>query len=132
MSLVSAIEALAERGVRVINLSLSGPANAVLQNAIAAARAEGIVIIATAGNNGAGAEPAYPAASPGVIAVTAVDQDLNISHTTQGACIDLTVLVKCLDGLGQGSSTLKQARPMQVPFICTTGLSACLQPAAQS
>ncbi|WP_157934521.1 S8 family serine peptidase [Microvirga ossetica] len=119
MSLVSAIEALAERGVRVINLSLSGPANTVLQNAIAAAQAEGIVIIAAAGNNGAGAEPAYPAAYPGVIAVTAVDQDLNVyRRATQGAYIDLAGPgVNVWTASGQGSGALKTGTSYAVPFV---------------
>ena len=65
MSLVAAVEALVERGVQVMNLSLSGPPNEVLQNAIEAAQAKGIVIVVAAGNNGPGAEPSYPAAYPG-------------------------------------------------------------------
>jgi subtilisin family serine protease len=85
-SLVEALKVLAERGVRVINMSLSGPANEVLQKAIAAAQAKGIVIVAAAGNNGAGAEPSYPAAYPGVVAVTAVDHELNVyRRATQGS-----------------------------------------------
>ena len=119
MSLVSAIEALAERGVRVINLSLSGPPNAVLQNAIEAAQAEGIVIIAAAGNNGAGAEPAYPAAYPGVIAVTAVDQDLNVyRRATQGAYIDLAGPgVNVWTASAQGSGALRTGTSYAVPFV---------------
>ena len=119
MSLVSAIEVLAERGVRVINLSLSGPPNAVLQNAIEAAQAEGIVIIAAAGNNGAGAEPAYPAAYPGVIAVTAVDQDLNVyRRATQGAYIDLAGPgVNVWTASGQGSGALRTGTSYAVPFV---------------
>jgi subtilisin family serine protease len=90
-SLVDAIEALAKRGVRVMNLSLSGPANAMLQKAIEAAQAKGIVIIAAVGNNGAGAQPSYPAAYPGVVAVTAVDQKLNVyRRATRGAYVDLS------------------------------------------
>ncbi len=120
MSLVSAIEALAERGVRVINLSLSGPPNAVLQNAIEAAQAEGIVIIAAAGNNGARAEPAYPAAYPGVIAVTAVDQDLTVyRRATQGAYIDLAgpgVNVWTASS-AQGSGALRTGTSYAVPFV---------------
>jgi hypothetical protein len=77
-SLVLALEALAERNVRVVNMSLSGPPNEVLKGAIAAAQAKGMVIVAAAGNNGAGAEPSYPAAYPGVIAVTAVDRNLGV------------------------------------------------------
>jgi hypothetical protein len=134
-SLVAAIEALAERGVRVMNLSLSGPPNEVLQNAIEAAQAKGIVIIAAAGNNGAGAEPSYPAAYPGVIAVTAVDQDLNVyRRATQGAYIDLAapgvdVWTASAQGSGtppgvnvwtasaQGSGTLRTGTSYAVPFV---------------
>ena len=129
MSLVSAIEALAERGVRVINLSLSGPPNAVLQNAIEAAQAEGIVIIAAAGNNGAGAEPAYPAAYPGVIAVTAVDQDLNVyRRATQGAYIDLAGPgVNVWTASAQGSGALRTGTSYAVPS-CPPPQVCCLPP----
>lgn len=118
-SLVAAIEALAERGVRVINLSLSGPPNEVLQNAIEAAQAKGIVIIAAAGNNGAGAEPSYPAAYPGVIAVTAVDKDLNVyRRATHGPYIDLAAPgVDVWTASAQGSSTLRTGTSYAVPFV---------------
>jgi hypothetical protein len=119
MTLVAAIETLAERGVRVINLSLSGPANEVLQKAIMAAQAKGIVIVAAVGNNGAGAEPSYPAAYPGVIAVTAVDQDLNVyRRATQGAYIDLAAPgVNVWTASAQGSGTLKTGTSYAVPFV---------------
>jgi subtilisin family serine protease len=118
-SLVAAIEALAERGVRVMNLSLSGPPNEVLQAAIEAAQAKGIVIIAAAGNNGAGAEPSYPAAYPGVIAVTAVDQDLNVyRRATQGAYIDLAAPgVNVWTASAQGSGALRTGTSYAVPFV---------------
>ncbi len=57
----------------VINISLVGPANAVLKRAIDAVRARGIAVVAAVGNDGPAAPPQYPAAYPGVIAVTAVD-----------------------------------------------------------
>jgi hypothetical protein len=63
----------AEQGADVINLSLGGPGmSAVLEDAIDSARAAGAVIVAAAGNDGA-PFPNYPAAAPGVIAVTATD-----------------------------------------------------------
>jgi subtilisin family serine protease len=65
---------LAGRGTRVLNLSLAGPPNAVLEEAIARLAAAGVVVVAAAGNGGPRAEPAYPAAYPTVIAVTAVDR----------------------------------------------------------
>jgi subtilisin family serine protease len=118
MSLVSALKMLAERGVRVINLSLSGPANGILQNAIEAAQAEGIVIVAAAGNNGVGAEPAYPGAYPGVIAVTAVDQELNVyRRATQGPYIDLAGPgVNVWTASAQGSGSLRTGTSYAVPF----------------
>jgi hypothetical protein len=119
MSLVAAIEALAERGVQVMNMSLSGPANEVLQKAIAAAQAKGIVIVAAAGNNGAGAEPSYPAAYAGVIAVTAVDQDLKVyRRATQGAYVDLAAPgVNVWTASAQGSGALKTGTSYAVPFV---------------
>jgi hypothetical protein len=118
-SLVTAIETLAERGVRVINLSLSGPANEVLQKAMAAAQAKGIVIVAAAGNNGAGAEPSYPAAYPDVIAVTAVDRELNVyRRATHGPYVDLAAPgVNVWTASAQGSGTLRTGTSYAVPFV---------------
>ncbi|WP_262032354.1 S8 family serine peptidase [Microvirga sp. Mcv34] len=118
-SLVTAIEALAERGVRVINLSLSGPANEVLHKAIAAAQAKGIVIVAAAGNNGAGAEPSYPAAYPWVIAVTAVDHALNVyRRATRGPYVDLAAPgVNVWTASARGSGTLRTGTSYAVPFV---------------
>jgi minor extracellular protease Epr len=73
-ALVEAMDFLAGRGTRVLNLSLAGPPNAVLEEAIARLAAAGVVVVAAAGNGGPRAEPAYPAAYPTVIAVTAVDR----------------------------------------------------------
>lgn len=119
MTLVAAVEALAERGVRVMNMSLSGPSNVVLQKAIAAAQAKGIVIVAAAGNNGAGAEPAYPAAYPGVVAVTAIDRDLNVyRRATRGPYIDLSAPgVNVWTASAQGSGMLRTGTSYAVPFV---------------
>jgi hypothetical protein len=64
---------LTSRGVRIINVSLVGPANPLLERAVAAARARGIIIVAAVGNDGPAAPPSYPASYPGVVAVTGVD-----------------------------------------------------------
>jgi subtilisin family serine protease len=121
MTLVAAIEALAEQGVRVMNMSLSGPSNEVLQKAIAAAQSKGIVIVAAAGNNGAGAEPSYPAAYPGVVAVTAVDHELNVyRRATRGAYVDLSAPgVNVWTATAQGSPTLRTGTSFAVPFVST-------------
>lgn len=71
--LVAAIDAVAAGDVSVINLSLAGPANLLLEDAGAEAAARGILLVAAAGNGGPRAPAAYPAAYPWAIAVTAVD-----------------------------------------------------------
>jgi subtilisin family serine protease len=73
VALARALGWMAERGVRVVAVSLVGPANALVQRTIAAARARGVNVIAAVGNDGPAAPPAYPASYPGVIAVTGVD-----------------------------------------------------------
>jgi len=74
-TLVRGLDHLVEAGATVINLSLTGPANAVLEQTLAELEsAEGIVVVAAAGNGGPNAPPAYPAAYDSVIAVTAVDR----------------------------------------------------------
>jgi hypothetical protein len=88
--LTAALAMLSDRGVRVINLSLSGPPNRLLERAIAAVVARDVILVAAAGNKGPGGEPAYPAAYPGVVAVTAVDRDLHIyDRATRGDYVSL-------------------------------------------
>lgn len=72
-SVANALDLLIGEGVDVINLSFSGPENAVLKRVVQEAAARGVGLVAAAGNGGPGSAPAYPAAWPEVIAVTAVD-----------------------------------------------------------
>lgn len=64
---------LVSEGSRVVTISLVGPRNPVLERAVAAAQAKGVVIVAAVGNDGPAAPPAFPASYDGVVAVTAVD-----------------------------------------------------------
>jgi subtilisin family serine protease len=100
-------------------MSLSGPPNEVLRKAIASAQERGMVIVAAAGNNGAGAEPSYPAAYPGVIAVTAVDRKLDIyRRATQGEYVDLAAPgVDLWVAAPGGGGTMKTGTSYAVPFI---------------
>ena len=61
------------KGARIINMSFAGPRDALFERMIAEATKRGSVIVAAAGNRGPKAPPAYPAAYPEVIAVTATD-----------------------------------------------------------
>ena len=70
---VEALIWLMRERVPVINVSLVGPPNLMLQSAVAGAVARGYLIGAAVGNDGPAAPPLYPAAWPGVVGVTAVD-----------------------------------------------------------
>ncbi len=90
-TLVRSLDLLADRDVSIINLSLSGPANRLLETMVRTLRARGIHLVAASGNGGPGADPAYPAAYPGVIAVTAIDSGKRVYRRAgQGAHIDFS------------------------------------------
>lgn len=72
-AIVRALAWLASKRPEVINISLVGPENKLVQRAIAAVRSKGINVVAAVGNDGPAAPPQYPASYPGVVAVTGVD-----------------------------------------------------------
>ncbi|MEZ5454200.1 MAG: S8 family serine peptidase, partial [Thiothrix sp.] len=85
-----ALEIVMKKGVNVLNLSFAGKPDPVVDQLVQAAVQRGITVVASAGNNGPGAPPAYPAALPGVIAVTAVDKGERLfSGANRGEYIDL-------------------------------------------
>jgi len=64
---------LSRERVPVINISLVGPANSLLEQVVRIVTARGHIVVAAVGNDGPSAPPLYPAAYPEVIAVTGVD-----------------------------------------------------------
>jgi subtilisin family serine protease len=70
---VRALSWLAGERVAVVNLSLVGPPNRLLERAVARMAAQGHLVIAAVGNDGPAAAPLYPAAYPGVVGVAAVN-----------------------------------------------------------
>ena len=57
----------------VINVSLVGPPNVMLENVVRMVIARGYLVVAAVGNDGPAAPPLYPASYPDVVGVTAVD-----------------------------------------------------------
>lgn len=88
-ALLHALEWLSAQGVSVINLSLGGEHNRILEQAIMRVLALNVTVVAAAGNEGPAAKPIFPAAQEGVIAVTAVDAAGQIyAQANQGDYID--------------------------------------------
>lgn len=89
VELVSALNWMQAMEVRLVNISLAGPKNPILEKAIRRTSKAGIVIVAAAGNDGPSAAPLYPAAFEEVISVTAVDSAYEIyDKAVQGTHID--------------------------------------------
>ena len=86
----AAIVYAADHGAQVINLSLGGTnPSSILENAVYYAISKGAIVVAAAGNNGIQGA-LYPAAYPDVIAVGAVDPDLqHSSFSNYGSQIDI-------------------------------------------
>jgi hypothetical protein len=74
-SFAAALNWLASNEVTTINVSLSGPPDRLMELAVARAQQLGLHLVAAVGNDGTSGVPRYPAAYPGVVGVTAVDQD---------------------------------------------------------
>ncbi|MGE5826688.1 MAG: S8 family serine peptidase [Bacteroidota bacterium] len=80
-----ALDWLVGQKVIAINLSFGGPRNQLVEAAIQRVEQLGVEVFAAAGNGGADAPPVYPAAQPGVVAVTAIDAKLQpYGHANRG------------------------------------------------
>jgi hypothetical protein len=113
VSLLRALDWMRARNVHVINMSMSGPHDELLEKSIAAMSAKGMLFVAAAGNEGPTAPPSYPAAYAPVIAVTAVGRDLrSYGLANHGDYIDLaapgvgiwTALSGQMEGFQTGTS----------------------------
>ncbi len=75
---------------QIINMSFAGPKDALIERAINAVAAKGILMVAASGNAGEKSPPLYPAANPNVIAVSATDaKDRLFEASNRGSYIAL-------------------------------------------
>ena len=72
-AIVRALAWTASKRPDVINISLVGPSNRLLQRAVAILASRGVPMVAAVGNDGPAAPAQYPASYAGVLAATAVD-----------------------------------------------------------
>ena len=105
VNIIQALDWLAKNDVKIVNVSLAGPYNKILDKGIRSADRTGMKIIAAAGNNGPSSPPRYPAAFPEVLAVTAVDANKKVfKRAVRGEHIDFAapgvdVMIKVGDKL---------------------------------
>jgi subtilisin family serine protease len=129
-SLVRALDWIASERVDVLNMSLSGPANAVLKSAIDAATARGIVIVAASGNDGPAARPVYPAGYDNVIAVTAVDSKSRVYRLAgRGDHVDVAAPgVEIIVAAPDGGYDLQTGTSFAAPFASASIALQCKSP----
>lgn len=106
LAISKALGWLASSGCKVVTISLVGPRNALVERAVTAARARGLILVAAVGNDGPAAPPAYPASYDGVLAITGTDRKgralieagraLHLDYAAPGA------EVHALDAKGRG------------------------------
>ncbi|KPQ14804.1 MAG: subtilase family serine protease [Rhodobacteraceae bacterium HLUCCO18] len=119
-SLIEGLDILASEGVSVINLSLAGPPNSVLEEVVERLLSENdILLVASVGNAGPAAEPAYPAAFPPVIAVTAIDREGRVyRRAVRGAHVDLAAPgVEVWTAASVSGARWKTGTSFAVPFV---------------
>jgi Subtilase family len=129
-TIAAALDWLVGQGAPVINISLAGPRNAMLDRVVQRALAKGHLIVAAAGNGGPAAAPAYPAAIPGVIAATAVDGNGRIyRYANQGdyvfvAAPGVGVAAASIDGKIATFSGTSFAAPVVAASLASCGSRA--------
>jgi subtilisin family serine protease len=90
-SIAEAFAWMSREKVPVINMSLVGPANALLEQVVRVVTARGHIVVAAVGNDGPSAPPLYPAAYPEVVAVTGVDaKDRVLVEAGRGKHVDFS------------------------------------------
>lgn len=99
----------------VLNLSMGGPANDPLDQALRAAVTDGITVVVAAGNETADACGTSPAREPSVITVGATASDDSVaSFSNRGSCVDL---------LAPGASVLVATSTSDTAGVVTSGTS---------
>jgi hypothetical protein len=89
-TIAEALDHAASAKTPVINMSLGGPPDPLVTRVVQAVVATGQLIVAAAGNGGPAAKPAFPAALPDVLAVTAIDaRNRSYAGATLGEFIDI-------------------------------------------
>ncbi|BAO82071.1 subtilisin-like serine protease [Serpentinimonas raichei] len=119
LGLALSLDWLVGQGAQVIGMSLAGPRNAVLDAALERARARGVVVVAAAGNGGRAAAPAFPAAHPSALAVTALTPAQAVyRRASQGEHIRFALPGADLPTLGRdGALQRRSGTSFAVPFM---------------
>ncbi len=121
VSLLRALDWLMSAEVDVVNISLAGPPNRLLEAALQRAAEREVLVMAAAGNGGPIAKPMYPAAYNSVVAVTAVDEGHQVFRlANRGDYLDIAAPgVGLLHAKAGGGYVASSGTSFAVPFAVT-------------
>ena len=130
----------ADRGAKVINLSLgSNQSSTAMQSAVAYAISRNVLVVAAAGNSGCGllgSPTEYPASYPGVVGVSAVSKSIQrASFSSCGSWVDvaapgqsiISTMIQNSVGLGCSSSAsycTLSGTSFATPYVAAAGALA--------
>ncbi|HEU4844096.1 MAG TPA: S8 family serine peptidase [Burkholderiaceae bacterium] len=130
--IVAALDWLARQRVAVINLSLVGPPNQILERAVAGMVKRGHLLVAAVGNDGPAAPALYPASYPGVVGVSAVDrQDRPLPEAARGPQVMFAAPGNQMVSAAIGSPPYRMVRgtSFAAPIVATLLAGALDRPA---
>ncbi len=118
LSLVKALGILRKWRAEIVNLSLVGPKDQLVEHALRQLSDQGAVLVSAAGNGGPAGGTSYPAGYENVIAVTAIDKHSKAyAYANRGAFVDVAApgvdIWTALPGQRQG---LQSGTSFAVPF----------------
>ena len=118
-ALAQALAWMVQERVAVVNISLVGPRNALVERAVARARARGTTVVASVGNDGPAAPPLFPAAYEGVVGVTAVNgRNRVLPEAGRGDQVDFAAPGADMAAAGQaGSWTAVRGSSFAAPIV---------------
>lgn len=118
VAILRGVDWLAANGVDVINISLAGPRNKLMNRALGRAAEGGIVFVAAVGNLGPRHPPQYPAAFPFTLGVTAVDRlGRGYRRAIRGPHVDIAAPGVDILVASGGRVTLSSGTSLAAPFV---------------
>ncbi len=119
VSLLKALDWMSAWNVNIVNMSLTGPKDELVEQAIKKLTKKGTIIVAAAGNSGPYSEPKYPAAYRQVISVTAVDKNFRVyRHANRGRYLDVAAPgVQVWTAKPNNQATFRSGTSFAVPYV---------------
>jgi len=116
--MTEALNWLAAKNVGVVNMSLAGPPNQLLQKVVTSICEKGIKIVAAVGNSGPSSPAQFPAGYSCTVGVTAVDYQQRVyRRAVRGRHVDIAAYgVNLMHASDQGLSS-SSGTSMAAPFV---------------